>query len=80
MHDVSNITQLGMVLANIRIPLGGGESAGLILDIYTCTIPATSSIALSDEHIASQWYSPHEAAHLLRVKYPENFCDMIAAL
>jgi 8-oxo-dGTP pyrophosphatase MutT (NUDIX family) len=72
--------EIGMVLSNIRIPLGEGESAGLILNIYACSIPAHSTIALSDEHVAYEWFAPPKAAELLQVKYPEEFCKLIAAL
>src|ERR1044072_2703168 len=77
---ITDIRPVSMVLSNIRIPLGGHESVGLILSIQTCTIPDGVTVALSDEHIAYGWFTPKGASKLLRVKYPEDFCEAIAAL
>ena len=71
---------IGMVLSNIRIPLEDGSSIGLILGVYECTLPANTKIKLSFEHIAYQWFSPAEAATLLHVKYPKDFCELVAEL
>lgn len=71
--------EIAMVLSNIRVPLGS-ESAGLILDIYSCGTPPGTTIKLSDEHIAHGWFAPAEAAKLLQVKYPDKFCKVIAEL
>lgn len=71
--------QIGMVLSNIRIPVGQG-SVGLILGVYSCVLPAGSTIAISDEHDAYDWFTPAEAARLLLVKYPKDLCDQIAAM
>lgn len=78
--DLRNPQEIGMVLANIRIPLPDDQSAGLILNIYTCDMPAGAAITLSDEHTAQCWVSPAEAAERLRVKYPAKFCDLVAQL
>lgn len=71
--------QIGMVLSNIRIPVGE-ENVGLILGVYSCDIPEGSTIVLSDEHVAYDWFSPAEAAKLLLVKYPKDLCDQVAAM
>lgn len=76
---VENPKEVGMVLSNIRIPVGD-DSVGLILGIYECTIAPGSTITLSDEHIASEWFEPKKAAELLAVKYPAHFCELIAGL
>lgn len=78
-QEVSNVKEIGMVLSNIRIPVGN-DTVGLILGIYACTITDSSSITLSDEHIAYDWFTPKNAAKLLAVKYPEHFCELVAAL
>jgi 8-oxo-dGTP diphosphatase len=78
--DVQQPKQVGMVLSNIRIPLGNETSAGLILAIYECMVADTDQIALSDEHIAYHWFTPAEAAKLLEVKYPSDFCASIAQI
>lgn len=74
---LGEVTEAGMVLSNIRIPLGGDMSAGLVLGVYACEMPKGASITLSDEHTAYDWFTPKEAAELLRVKYPSSFCDTI---
>lgn len=71
--------QIGMVLSNIRIPVGE-DSVGLILGIYGCDMPDDSRIILSDEHVAYDWFTPVEAAKLLTVKYPKDLCDQVAAM
>ena len=77
--DISNCEPLGMVLSNIRIPIGN-DSVGLVLSVYSCTIPSDATITISDEHIASRWFLPAEAAKLLAIKYPEDFCQLISNL
>lgn len=78
--DISDIQPVNMVLSNIRIPIEGSETVGLILSVYSCIVPNDTSITLSDEHLTSAWFPPLKAAELLRVKYPENFCKVVAAL
>lgn len=68
-----------MVLSNLRIPVGK-DSVGLILSVYQCAIPSDTEITLSDEHIAYRWFTQKEAARLLGVKYPEEFCEMVGGL
>lgn len=77
---VSEITPLTVVLSNIRIPLENNDSVGLILSVYTCTVPQDASITLSDEHGAYRWVIAKDAADLLGVKYPADFCAAITAL
>ncbi len=78
--EIANIQPVSMVLSNIRIPMGNNESVGLILSVYACTIPDDATITLSDEHIAYDWFTPDKAAELLRVKYPDGFCNAIGEL
>lgn len=75
-HDAR---QIGMVLSNIRIPVGD-DSVGLILSIYECRIPKNAKIIISDEHVSFDWFSLEQAADLLAVKYPADFCLQIAEL
>ena len=70
---------VGMVLSNIRIPIGD-DTVGLILSVWECQLPADAAIALSEEHVESEWFSPAEAAELLKVKYPADFCVLISKL
>lgn len=78
--DLEKPVEVGMVLSNIRIPLDGNNSVGLILNIYSVQAPESAEIKISDEHIAYDWFTPAEAAAKLRVKYPDAFCDKIAQL
>jgi len=72
--------EVGMMLANIRIPLGSdGDTVGLILGVYECTA-VHDAVTLSDEHIAYAWCTPQEAAERLTVKYPAHFCALITHL
>jgi len=77
--EIYNSKPLGMVLSNLRIPVGD-TTVGLILGVYTCDAGEDLEIKLSDEHTAYQWFDKLEAAELLRVKYPDDFCDLIAHL
>lgn len=74
--SVANIQPLGMVLSNIRIPVGD-NTVGLILSIYSCSVPEDSIIKISDEHTASEWFTTKEAANLLAIKYPPEFCRLL---
>ena len=78
--QIVDIKPISMVLSNIRIPLSGSDSVGLILSVYSCNIADSATIALSDEHKAYEWFEPKKAAELLRVKYPEGFCRAIEEL
>lgn len=77
--DVKSTKEIGMVLANIRIPVSD-DTVGLILGVYECEVSSGSGITISDEHIAYDWFEPKEAASLLAVKYPNHFCELIASL
>jgi len=78
--QIVDIKSVSMVLSNIRIPLNGSDSVGLILSVHSCCIATDTTISLSDEHIAYEWFEPKKAAELLRVKYPEDFCMAIEEL
>lgn len=68
------------VLSPLRITLSSGLTVGLILRMYKCSIPADAPIRLSFEHAEYKWVPPAEAAMLLRVKYPQDFCERVAEL
>jgi 8-oxo-dGTP pyrophosphatase MutT (NUDIX family) len=78
--DIQATKDIGMVLSNIRIPFGEGDTVGLILGVYKCEVAEGSNIVLSDEHVAYDWFAPKEAADLLTVKYPKRFCELVANL
>lgn len=76
---ISNIKPINMVLSKIRIPLADSD-VGLILGIYSCTIPGSSELKLSREHTEAKWFNAVEAAKLLSVKYPVEFTSQISAI
>lgn len=76
--DMQVIGPVGMVLSKIRIPLPNDHNVGLILGVYECRLPDGSDIKLSKEHIAAEWFPARKAAELLQVKYPPEFCQLIA--
>ncbi|MGH7157611.1 MAG: NUDIX domain-containing protein [Candidatus Saccharimonadales bacterium] len=78
--DLTVIRPVGMVLSNIRIPLKDGSDVGLVLSVYECKLPEENAFILSREHLAHQWFTPPEAAKRLQIKYPKEFCKLVAAL
>lgn len=78
-RDIADIQDIGMVLSNIRIPVGDTD-LGLILGVFSISTPAGAAIEISEEHQAYEWFSPARAAELLEVKYPAHFCELIANL
>jgi 8-oxo-dGTP pyrophosphatase MutT (NUDIX family) len=79
LSDIVVERPVGMVLSNIRIPIDDG-TVGLILSTYECKMPKNATLKLSKEHISYEWFSPKETAEKLRVKYPVDFCELIAQL
>jgi 8-oxo-dGTP pyrophosphatase MutT (NUDIX family) len=79
--QIKNIEPFLIVLSKIRIPLKDtNQSVGLILSSYTCEVPATSNIKLSEEHVEAKYFPPNEVAELLKIKYPKEFTDKIKGL
>jgi 8-oxo-dGTP pyrophosphatase MutT (NUDIX family) len=78
-NGVTATSEVGMVLSNIRIPVSD-DSFGLVLNIYSCNLAEGQNIRLSDEHITYDWFEPAKAAELLKVKYPDSFCSLVASL
>jgi 8-oxo-dGTP pyrophosphatase MutT (NUDIX family) len=78
-ENIKEFKKLDMVISNIRIP-NGVVTYGLILGVYLCETGFPLDITLSDEHTQFKWISPNEAAELLSVKYPAEFCEKIKEL
>ena len=79
--NISKIKHFFTVLSKIRIPIKDqNTSVGLILAAYTCLVPESIEIKLSEEHIEYNWFSPVEASKLLEVKYPIEFTEKIKEL
>ena len=79
-NGITVVRPIGMVLSNIRIPLSDGSDVGLVLSVYECKLPPNAAIRLSAEHTAYEWFPPKDAAERLSIKYPKEFCEMIARL
>jgi 8-oxo-dGTP diphosphatase len=77
--QIVQIISLGMVLANIRLPIQTGD-VGLILAIYLCSSPYNSSVQLSSEYIHFDWVEPTIAAELLSANHPFELTEKIATL
>ncbi|HEX8227285.1 MAG TPA: NUDIX domain-containing protein [Candidatus Saccharimonadales bacterium] len=75
--DISDVTFLSAVVSNIEIPISDTQQVGLILMIYSVSIPAGSRIVLSEENTEYAWVSKPEAAVRLAFKYPPEFIDIL---
>jgi len=76
---ISDIRPLATVLSDMRIPVKPRD-VGLVLAVLTCKIDPRLSIRLSKEHVAFDWFEPHEAARLLQVVYPASFTETLRRL
>lgn len=78
-EKINNIKEFTILMSNIRVPYKS-ESAGLILNVFTCHINEGIKILLSDEHEDCAWFPPRKAAELLKIKYPKEFTQKIKNL
>lgn len=74
---VSNISFFSAVISNHEIPLGNGKKSGLLLMIYSVSVPEKTRITLSEEHIGVEWVDKKEAAKRLANKYPPEFTKLL---
>jgi cell division protein FtsX len=65
------------VKSNFDIPLSDTERVGLVLMVYTMTLPADSTIKISEEHTEYVWVPKQEAARRLGHKYPAEFTELL---
>jgi len=79
-RDLTVLRPIGMVLSNIRIPLRDGSDVGLVLSVYECCMSENAVLTISSEHLSYEWFTVKEAAKLLAVKYPKEFCEQVANL
>ncbi len=63
-------------IANIEIPTEDGM-VGLALFIYKVKVKEEVRIIISDEHIKYEWFTPKDAAELLKIKYPNDFTNRL---
>lgn len=76
--DFDNVRFLTATIANFDIQ-NGGQEVGLVLFVYEVDV-TNPNIKLSDEHSQYEWVEPVVAGERLRDKFPQEFCDIIAAL
>ncbi len=74
-HDITIEHYIGTALSPIRIPYGDTDY-GLFLSVYDCSI-SDWDVVLSDEHQAFERFDIEDALHLLSVKYPSSFLDLL---
>jgi len=77
--NIQSFKHLNTVLSNIRIPTENGD-VGLLLAVYLCEVGTSFGIELSDEHTEAKWFSPSEATNLLKIKYPQEFVEVVKTL
>ncbi len=77
--EISDIKPITTIVSTQRVPVGETDY-GLMLSIYSCSIPRDGQIILSIEHLEFDWFAPEEASKLLQVKYPPQFTDIVAKL
>lgn len=75
--EVASTELLTAVVSNHEIPIDAEKTAGLILMVYKVTIPANSTVVISEEHQKYEWVSKAEAAERLEHKYPAEFTSAL---
>lgn len=78
--NLESFSHLDTITSNIEIPLKNGGKVGLILSIYTCFVPDSTPIQLSEENTDYAWVLPEEATRFLSYKYPLDFIEKIKKL
>jgi 8-oxo-dGTP pyrophosphatase MutT (NUDIX family) len=73
--------QLTTVLSPLTIPVGDGR-VSLVLLPYEVALPegVESKLGADEPEEAFGWFAPKEAAKLLTIKYPTEFCEVVAHL
>lgn len=73
--------QLMSVLTSVTIPVGD-DRFPLVLIVYEVDLPENANITLDPDSPEEEfrWFTPAEAADKLGVKFPSNFCGLIAKL
>lgn len=73
--------QLMGMLTNITIPVGN-EFLPLVFMIYQVRINDVSKIHLADDVREDKigWFTPKEAAKLMKIKFTPEFCELVKSL
>jgi 8-oxo-dGTP pyrophosphatase MutT (NUDIX family) len=73
--------QLISVLTSITIPVGDARFP-LVLTVYEVELPDGASITLDPDSPEEEfgWFAPTETANKLGVKFPSDFCELVAKL
>lgn len=75
-NEIESFSFFHASIANIEIPTEDGI-VGLALFIYKVNVKDGTGIKISDEHVKYEWFTPKEAALLLKVKYPHDFTNRL---
>jgi len=68
---LNNIRHVGMIVSNIRIPIGSEQTVGLIFAFYNADVNS-DKVLLSFEHQRYEWVLPQKAIELLEHSYGKN--------
>ncbi len=80
-EPVGEPKQLMALLTSITIPVGNTR-VPLVFVVYEVVLPEGASITLdpASPELEYSWFAPDEAAKLLRIKCPPEFCELVAGL
>ncbi|MDR3624314.1 MAG: NUDIX domain-containing protein [Chlamydiales bacterium] len=76
--NIDSVAHFITLLTNIRIAMPNSD-LGLILSIYSCSVPSSFTPLLSSEHVDFAWFTASEAANLLH-NYPAEFAHKLTSL
>ncbi|MGC1176532.1 MAG: NUDIX hydrolase [Candidatus Saccharimonadales bacterium] len=68
---------LTAVVSNHEIPIDDDKLGGLVLMIYTVSVPEDAKVVISEEHTDFEWVTKAEAKKRLQHKYPKEFTDAL---
>lgn len=77
--SIQNMEFFHASISNIEIPTEEGNF-GRALFIYRTNVEGKIQVKIGEEHVEYNWFTSKEASELLRVKYPQDFTDLILAL
>ena len=76
--DLDSIKFFTAVISNHEIMISNTDDrAGLLIMIYTVTIPSDAKVILSDESTGYEWVDKTTAAQRLSNKYPAEFTNLL---
>ncbi len=79
LQNITFLSPLTMVLSPFRLTTNTGN-VGLILAVYLCQAPDPCPIQLSGEHVHFGWFSPKEAAEMLKMNHAPELIEKITQI